>query len=55
MSNRCRQFEIRWAHAGSEGFPVVDVYRDLDTLKRVAVVVEADKAIGEIVELFRAA
>jgi len=26
----------RWAHAGSEGFPVEDVYRDLDTLQRFA-------------------
>jgi len=33
----------RWAHAGSEGFPVDDVYRDLDTLQRFAIVVEADK------------
>lgn len=35
----------RWAHAGSEGFPVEDVYRDLDTLQRFAVVVEANKSL----------
>ena len=33
----------RWAHAGSEGFPVDDVYRDLDTLQRFATVIEADE------------
>jgi superfamily II DNA or RNA helicase len=32
----------RWAHATTEGFPVEDVYRDLDTLQRFAVVIEAD-------------
>ena len=35
----------RWAHAGSEGFPVDDVYRDLDTLQRFAVVVEAGESL----------
>ena len=35
----------RWAHAGSEGFPVDDVYRDLDTLQRFATVIEADEAL----------
>ena len=35
----------RWAHAGSEGFPVDDVYRDLDTLQRFAVVIEADESL----------
>lgn len=35
----------RWAHAGSEGFPVDDVYRDLDTLQRFAVVVEANESL----------
>jgi len=33
----------RWAHSGAEGFPVEDVYRDLDTLQRFAVVIEADE------------
>jgi ATP-dependent helicase HepA len=33
----------RWAHAGTEGFPVEDVYRDLDTLQRFASVINAKK------------
>jgi ATP-dependent helicase HepA len=32
----------RWAHADTEGFPVDDIYRDLDTLQRFAVVIGAD-------------
>jgi hypothetical protein len=28
-----------WAHADTEGFPVDDIYRDLDTLQRFAVVI----------------
>ncbi len=32
----------RWAHATTDGFPVEDTYRDLDTLQRFAVVIEAD-------------
>jgi superfamily II DNA or RNA helicase len=32
----------RWAHATTEGFPVEDVYRDLDTLQRFSAVIEAD-------------
>ena len=35
----------RWAHVGSEGFPVDDVYRDLDTLQRFAKVIEADERL----------
>ena len=35
----------RWAHAGSEGFPVDNVYRDLDTLQRFTTVIEADEAL----------
>jgi superfamily II DNA or RNA helicase len=35
----------RWAHAGTEGFPVEDVYRDLDTLQRFAVVINADESL----------
>ncbi len=34
----------RWAHAGTEGFPLEDVYRDLDTLQRFATVIEAEAA-----------
>jgi len=35
----------RWAHAGAEGFPVEDVYRDLDTLQRFASVINADESL----------
>jgi superfamily II DNA or RNA helicase len=34
----------RWAHAGTEGVPLEDVYRDLDTLQRFATVIEAEEA-----------
>ena len=34
----------KWAHAGSEGFPLDDIYRDMDTLQRFAMVIEAEKA-----------
>lgn len=34
----------RWAHAGTEGFPPEDVYRDMDTLQRFAMVIEAEEA-----------
>jgi len=34
----------RWAHAGAGGFPLEDVYRDLDTLQRFAMVIEAEEA-----------
>ena len=33
----------KWAHAGSEGFPLDDVYRDMDTLQRFATVIEAEE------------
>lgn len=33
----------RWAHAGTEGFSFDDVFRDLDTLQRFAVVIGADE------------
>jgi len=33
----------RWAHANTEGFPVDDIYRDLDTLQRFSVVIGADE------------
>ena len=32
----------RWAHAGSSGFSDEDIYRDLDTLQRLAAVLGAD-------------
>ena len=35
----------RWAHAATEGFPMDDVYRDLDTLQRFATVIEADEGL----------
>lgn len=35
----------RWAHVGSEGFPLDDVYRDLDTLQRFATVIKADEGL----------
>lgn len=35
----------RWAHVTTEGFPLDDVYRDLDTLQRFAVVIEANEAL----------
>ena len=35
----------RWAHAGTEGFPVEDIYRDLDTLQRFATVINADESL----------
>jgi len=33
----------RWAHAGTEEFPIEDVYRDMDTLQRFATVIEAEE------------
>ncbi len=35
----------RWAHASTEGFPVEDVYRDMDTLQRFAAVIGADEIL----------
>ena len=35
----------RWAHATTEGFPLEDVYRDLDTLQRFAAVIGADDTL----------
>ena len=32
----------RWAHVTTEGFPLEDVYRDLDTLQRFSVVIGVD-------------
>jgi hypothetical protein len=33
----------RWAHAGTEEFPIDDVYRDIDTLQRFVTVIEAEE------------
>ncbi len=39
----------RWAHASAEGVHTEDIYRDLDTMKRLAIVIEADQnLINEI-------
>jgi ATP-dependent helicase HepA len=35
----------RWAHATTEGFRLDDVYRDLDTLQRFAMVIEANETL----------
>lgn len=35
----------RWAHANAEGYPLEDVYRDLDTLQRFAVVIGAEDSV----------
>ena len=35
----------RWAHANMEGFPVDDIYWDLDTLQRFSVVIGADEKL----------
>ena len=35
----------RWAHTDTEGFPVDDIYRDLDTLQRFAIVIDADEKL----------
>jgi len=41
----------RWAHTNTEGCPIDDIYRDLDTLQRFAVVIGAeDKLIQDIQE-----
>ena len=35
----------RWAHADTEGCPVDDIYRDLDTLQRFGIVIGADEKL----------
>jgi ATP-dependent helicase HepA len=45
----------RWAHATTEGFPAEDVYRDLDTLQRFAVVIDADETFLQKVRTEKAA
>ena len=42
----------RWAHIGPQGFPMDDVYRDLDTLQRFLQVIRSD---GLLVQEVRAA
>ncbi len=45
----------RWAHATAEGFPLDDIYRDLDTLQRFAVVIEANEALIQEVRSLKTA
>ncbi len=45
----------RWAHATTEGAPLEDVYRDLDTLQRFAVVIEADDTLVQEVRFSKTA
>ncbi len=41
----------KWAHKSTDGFPLEDVYRDLDTLQRFAMVINSEEAfIQEIRE-----
>lgn len=35
----------RWAHADTDGFPLDDIYRDIDTLQRFAIVIGADEQL----------
>ena len=44
----------RWAHAGSEGVPEDDAYRDLDTLQRFLIVIEADGRLLEEIKKIKA-
>jgi len=45
----------RWAHATTEGFPLDDIYRDLDTLQRFATVIEANETLIQEVRSLKAA
>jgi len=45
----------RWAHATTEGFPLEDVYRDLDTLQRFAKVIGADNSLVQEVRSIKTA
>ncbi|MDZ7759485.1 MAG: Swt1 family HEPN domain-containing protein [Desulfovermiculus sp.] len=40
----------RWAHAETDGFPLDDIYRDLDTLQRFAVVIGSDEELIQEVQ-----
>ena len=44
----------RWAHAGPEGFPIEDVYRDLDTLQRFLGVINGDECLIQEVRTAKA-
>jgi ATP-dependent helicase HepA len=44
----------RWAHVGTEGFPTEDVYRDLDTLQRFAVVIDANENLIQEIQATKA-
>ena len=44
----------RWAHTGAEGFPVDDVYRDLDTLQRFAAIIDADQNLLQEIKTTKA-
>lgn len=43
-----------WAHADTKGFPIDDIYRDLDTLQRFAVVIGADNKLTQDVRKTKA-
>ena len=45
----------RWAHATTEGFPLDDIYRDMDTLQRFAVVIEANETLIQEVRSLKTA
>ncbi len=45
----------RWAHVGTEAFPVDDVYRDLDTLQRFASVINAEESLLQEVRIAKSA
>jgi len=44
----------KWAHLSSESMPASEVYRDADTLARLLVMIEADRASLEVVESVKA-
>ena len=44
----------RWAHPNVEGFPVEDIYRDMDTIQRFAGIIGADDAFIEEVRRTKA-
>jgi len=45
----------RWAHATTEGFLLDDIYRDLDTLQRFAVVIKANETLIQEVRSLKTA
>ncbi|MEK7814072.1 MAG: helicase-related protein [Candidatus Desantisbacteria bacterium] len=45
----------RWAHITTEDFPMDDVYRDMDTLQRFAIVIGADKNLIQEVQAAKTA